>query len=279
MSELQKDSEVGDLECLERLFPGAKTIGECFRVHYERNVSKLWAKLPDGDRTVRLVMRYFQPWPAWVLRCMVEVWSVFIPTMKKELIWDCLVFVRWLLFEMRFDEDPRVEPPPFPRIDAQAVGTLAGHVIAMHEYLRVKLERALATGAISTQEHATFTADHAKELSAEGLLRQLEPHVSRYFKARPVAWLQFSEAMVSSRRKTLDDQGNLKETTATAVYSMILRHWPEVEEMSGPTELCAFLDPVLVGSDNDQDKKLDRVKKLCRRLEVRFRPFVKGQGC
>jgi hypothetical protein len=164
----------------------------------------------------------------------------------------------------------------FPQIDAKILGTLIGHAFAMTAHLRTKLETAVKSGVLTQEDAADFEAEYAKQLSEEEFQREMQPHVSKYFDARPTKWVEFSEAMTVARRKTLDPDGSLKETTLTNVYSKILEDWPKVEEMSGPTELCAFLEPVLVGSENDPDKKLDRVKKLCRRLKIQFRPIVKG---
>src|SRR5438046_9929894 len=96
---------------------------------------------------------------------------------------------------------------------------------------------------------------------------------------RPLSeFSRLSEAVASAKDRTFDEQRGLKETTATKVYRAILADWPDVEALEGPTQLCRLLEKALQGSRNDPESKLDRVKKICARMGILFKPAVKGQA-
>jgi hypothetical protein len=260
---------------LEKIFPGAKTIGECLHYHYKSRLANFWRQIPDGDVLERQFLRRYTSWPDWALECAVEVCRVFVPRVRREIISDSFRFFHAFVFEARFDGSESGQPPAFPQLDAKVFGTIVGHFLALGTHLRTQLDE-LASSGLSSEKLQELEGMYVSQLSEEAVQREMQPHLSKYFEARPTKWVEFSEAMSVAKRKTLDPHGGLKETTATKIYSKILEDWPKVEEMSGPTELCAFLDPVLVGSENDPHKKLDRVKKICSRLKVRFQPIVKG---
>src|SRR4051812_6485091 len=104
MDKPANSSESDDLtERMEKAFQGAKTLGEFFRRRNERELKDLFAKLPDGDAVGRQILRYWEPWPDWALRAAAEAWSVFFPTIKKQIIYDSFRVVHAIVFEMRLD--------------------------------------------------------------------------------------------------------------------------------------------------------------------------------
>lgn len=276
------EAEKGDSEFeaakhgLEKVFPGANTLAECLRYHYETRLSEFWEKLPNRDVVKRQFLRRYQPWPDWVLWCAVEVYRVFFPRINKQVIFESFKLFHDFIFEARFDETERKHPPIYPKINAEVLGTVVGHLLAVAEHAKGQFDDLVRDGKLSQGEIAEFQAKHGKHLSEAEFHREVQPHLMRYLSIRPADLVQFSDAMAVARRNTFDANGGLKETTSTKVYSKILEDWPQVEEMSGATELCTFLNPLLVGSENDPAKKLDRVKKIRQRLKIRFRRVVKG---
>ena len=275
-SQTSKDCQVlttaPEDEEIRRVFGDSKTFADFFKQHYQRNLEPFLKSVPKGEKVFSRFMCYLDPRPDWVLRVAVEVVSVHFPTIKKEVIYDCFRFAHWFFFEMRFDgSGPR--PPEFPEIDPRVLGAMIGHMVVMPETLRSTAAEALKAGNLSPEKYA----EYVEEFSSERFQIELQPHLNRYFKARPKEIIEVCEAIADAKKKTLDEQGRLKETTLTKVYSAILDDWPEIEELSGPTELCAFLKPVFIGNENDPEKRLDRVKKICRRMGIQFKPPVKGQ--
>jgi hypothetical protein len=260
-------------EEIRRVFGDSKTIGEFLRRDYQRRLEPLLMSVPNGDKVLRHILRIYEPWPDWVLRIAVEVWSVHFPTIKKEVIYDSVRFAHAFFFEMQLGGSTPAEPPKFTKIDSRVLGAMIGHASVMPHTLRSTADEALRVGALSQEKYA----EYAEQFSSESFQAKMQPHLTNYFKARPNKWLGVCEAISEAKRKTLDEHGELKETTLTKVYAAILRDWEEIEELSGPTELCTFLKLVLDGSENDPEKKLDRVKKICRRMGIQFRPVVKGQ--
>jgi hypothetical protein len=91
----------------------------------------------------------------------------------------------------------------------------------------------------------------------------------------PLIMVQFSEGFTKARGNTFDKNGNVKLPPLIGIYAEILLHLPEVEDMSGVTEFCEFLKPLL--NEKDPVKRLERVKQIRRRLGIVFKGKVKGK--
>jgi len=83
---------------------------------------------------------------------------------------------------------------------------------------------------------------------------------------------QVMGTLLKAENGTFDDQGRLRDTSATEIYKRILESWPEVELFSGTAELCDFLAPVL-GSGGHAARD-ERVKKIVTRMGIAFRPHL-----
>src|SRR5208282_4863995 len=78
----QEDEEI------RRVFGDSKTIAEFLKRDSQRRLEPLLISVPNGEKILRRILRLDEPWPDWVLRIAVEVWSVHFPTIKKEVIYD-----------------------------------------------------------------------------------------------------------------------------------------------------------------------------------------------
>jgi hypothetical protein len=269
---VESKSVVNARELTEQLFETSSSIvdflGKCQKSRLERLFSSM---LPvQRDALLSDLLRYYRPWPEWTLRILVEVLSVWLPTVPKQQIRECVQFIHFLCFELRLDgSTPRNLIIP-PHLDIKFLGSVVGHLIAISEKGRRDVARLADNRAISPTEFAHFQ----KELATSELVLVL----GEYLRVRPdIDLAAFSKALAEAKKKTFDSHGRPKDTTATEIYNTILANWPDIENMSGPSELCAFLEPVLKGSANDPEMKLDRVKKICARMGITFRPVVKGQ--
>jgi len=183
----------------------------------------------------------------------------------RKTIFAHLRFAHAFVFELKFDGSMKIEALKFPGFDLRVFGALIGHCIALGESgLAMARELALA-GKLSPEKLAEFT----KDFSTDKVFGPL----GDYMKARADSdLLPLFEGMVDAKRKTFDRHGCSKETTATRIYRAIFDDWTEVEELSGPTQLCKFLDSTLSAESKDPDRKLERVKKICARMGIIFRP-------
>src|SRR6266404_4636739 len=77
----------------------SKTIAEIFKEHSRAQLEPLFSSLPRGETAFRHSLRHYDPWPDWVLRIAVEVFSVHLPTVRKQFIYDAFRFVHELIFE------------------------------------------------------------------------------------------------------------------------------------------------------------------------------------
>jgi hypothetical protein len=216
--------------------------------------------------------RRFDPWPEWVLNIGVEILKVYLPTIEKPALRSLVKCVHALFFELRLDDTTPPGTIPAPQLDTEILGALWGHMTAFSEDCHKKVVQLADEGVITPEKSVEFE-------------KRVEPppHVNEafayYVNARGVTDLaKVAEAMAKAKGKTFDEQGGLKETSATKIYRAIFADWPDVESLAGPTELCNFLMPVLQGSRNDPELKLDRVKKICMRMGIVFRPAGKGQS-
>jgi hypothetical protein len=152
----------------------------------------------------------------------------------------------------------------FPLIIASHFGHILKHV----ESQQKTLGEQLTLGKITKEE--------CDKALPELMTRVSEEILSDLFGRRKlydISPSQISAAVEDARRSTLDAKGQCKETRLTPVYRMMLANWITIEGMTGPKELTHFLLPAL--GDKDFFVAYKRVKTICSRLRVRFRPRVK----
>ncbi len=258
-----------------RLFEESETLGEGLKRFGLLRIPQHLARVPprSRERFLNAFVRWCEPWPEWVLRIAAEVLHVYFPTIPKKTIKAGLQKLHFFLFGLRLNEKGFAELETMLKVDAAVYGAMLGHFCAWMENSRRNLDRELAKGLISPDQHL----EYAKLSSLEFLQAQVAEPIADFLKSNPDNWLAGVTAFAKAKASTFDRSGSCKETTSTRVYYVILRNWPEIEELSGPTALAHFLRPVLEGSENDPEKRLDRVKKVCRRMGITFKPFVKGQ--
>lgn len=257
-------------------FKHSKTLGEFLKKTYQPRMEFALASLQPGHREciIRDVLRYCEPWPEWVLRVAAEICQVDLPTVPKETIKANLRWIHALFFEVRLDGSSLPESIPPPKLDPEVMGALMGHLVAHLERWNAELGKASAKELLSSDAFA----ESSRLFSLEVMQQELVPHLSKYLEIRSTGFLAFNDALKEARMNTVGKSGERKETTLTRVYRALFEDWPRVERLSGPTALCDFLSPVLKGNESDPEKRLDRVKKVCRRMGVQFQRTVKGQG-
>jgi hypothetical protein len=252
------------------------TLAEILKFHYEAKLPKIKRQLTRAkidpkkrDALLRSLIRPYQPWPEWVLRVATEVLVVYLPSVKKDNIFKSLKAIHWIVFEAKINDD--TEYPKFefsPEIMSEILRVF-GHV----------------------QRHITKTGEKIDELkqlypNAAEIREEIEPDWQKNHKRAKDEFLAFlakrkpdqvvpiMQTFVEANIATYDGEGRLRDTTATAIYKEILNSWEEIECFSGVHELCEFLGPIL--GHGDSEAKLDRVKKIVRRMEITFRPICQG---
>ena len=252
---------------VEKLLKRCATFGDVFRSYYAIKLRDAFSGQPATIRETILnnFLRFFEPWPDWVLRIAAEVDGVYAPTISKTLLYDCFRLIHTFFFELRLDGTSPRESVSIPKIDASTLGAGMGHAFVVAQVVeRQALELAQA-GVLSPEKLLEYQT-RAKPPEA------LKKALTNYIDARSLSdFIEFSNALANARARTLDKRGQFRTTTATDVYAAILSDWPTVETMTGPTELCTFLSSRLVGSQNDPAFKLDRIKKICRRMGIKFK--------
>ena len=137
------------------------------------------------------------------------------------------------------------------------MGAMVGHVVAQVEHLRIEFEDLIRPEFVTE-----FERDNAL-------------NIANFLKEKPSYLVEFQIGFVRALHNTFDQYGSQKETPLTPVYKKILSDWPEIELFSGPKELCEFLSPML-GNQHFEDK-YERVKAICKRMQITFSPSVKGR--
>lgn len=259
-----------------KLFEQPISLSQALKTLYQEKLDVSLAKLPaeQADEITRGFYRSFEPWPEWVLRIASEVHHVSFPKIPTDTIFDVLQCFNFYLTKAKLDGSNQAEFPKMPTISAGDCGAMFGHMAALISDYRKQVDEARKEGLLSRKSHAYYS----KGFSIETFQQEMSPAVCEFFRIRPAAIVEFNLAFAKAMNETFDEMGLLRETTLTDIYRKILSEWPEVEGLSGPTALCEYLDPLLTGSGNDPEQKLDRVKKLCRRMGIVFVPFVKGQA-
>jgi len=253
------------------VFDKSLTVAGIFKRHYQIVLMNLSVKFPSvyDESFVRDSLRRFDPWPDWTLRIWAEVLHVDMPTIPKHTIEDALRLGHFFLMEAKMDGSNKELLPKMPKINPKNIGALVGHCFAS----------ALNVNNIIEAARDKIPADQFEQLSQEASLEKLQekvaPAVAEYLNAKPTAFIEFQEGFSEAQRKTFDKHGSRKETPLTPIYEKILSDWPKVESLSGPKALCENLSPLL--GNQDFEDNYERVKKICQRMEITFKPFVKGQ--
>lgn len=256
---------------LRQSFTGCKTIGEIIRQAKLASLERLRPALPPELQELASprTLRYWEEWPDWVLRVAAEVFHVDVPTISKAEILETLRFVNFFVFVARIDGGPSPTLLKFPDPNPRTFGALVGHGVAMMMDLRQLFEE--ARGRIPEARLEEFR----KRASLEDFQCEIAPLVADYFKAEPTAFMAFQAGFSDAERNTFGKGGTRKETPLTPVYRKILDDWPEIEGLSGPKALTEYLSPLL--GNQDFEDKYERVKAICKRMRITFKPFVKGR--
>jgi len=261
------------LAILRKKLGGINTFSEFFKNKYLPVFVELEGRYPSkGGMALRHIQRWFGPWPDWVLRMIVEILRVHGPTIPKPIINNTVRFGHNFLFVMKFDGSTPKELLIMPEVDGCQLGALIGHMVAIIENDWPRIKEAYQKKLISTEDYKKFV----DEFSVEKIQTEIQPHISNYFDMCPTKLIGFSESLAKAKQNTFDKHGSLKDTTLTKTYGNIVENWPEIEELSGPTELCAFLNPGMKKTAYLYESQLDRVKKICRRMDVKFKPPKEG---
>ncbi len=250
----------------------SKTIGEMLNVGREERLRRTLAKFNATPEQTEIIVyptiRFFKPWPEWVLRVATEVYSVNFPTINKKTLFECFKFIHWLILEAEILSDTLKMPDfKFPTDVKDELFRLIGHG---------QKHMVLLDSRIAEVDASIFSPESQIELqSLKAEIKESKTDFSDIFfgllKRLPLeTQVAAYELIAAASQSTLDKEGRRRETTATPIYEKLLESWMEVELLSGPAELCELLDPVLKGGDCVS--KLDRVKKIVNRIGIEFAP-------
>jgi hypothetical protein len=257
------------LAALRAKYGDFNTLSDFLKNIYRPKLTVVARRMPSGkgDIFLRHTVRYFDPWPDWVLGMIIEILRVHVPTIPKSTINDTVRFVHNFIFAYKLDGSTPKDLFKIPEFGAPQVGASLGHLAALAEKLLLRVTTEFEQNSISSEDYKSY----ADSLSLERMQIETQP----YMELIPTGLFEFAVGFANAKQNTFDKQGWLRETTLTRIYGEIVENWPEIEELSGPTALCNFLSPVLKGNDNSPEMRLDRVNKICQRMGVRFQPFVK----
>lgn len=234
----------------------AKAKGECNEFQHRMMMQALDEK-----------MRFFRPWPDWVLRVAAEVWAVRFPRIPKQAIYDCFTFVHHIFFcPIRGEVTAHPEWTFFSDLPG-LVHAMLGHMQAWRSRSR-QLVAELEAGPQSPSQQATLNETKKK---LEKLDAEFEKAVWNYIEAKRTRGdevFAMMEDVGKAKRATFDKRGEPRVTTATPIYEKILAEWIKVESLGGMKELVALLDPVL--GRRTWEQKYQLVKKLCQRVHLQF---------
>ena len=253
------------------------TLAKAYRALFEPHYGQIpvFAQGPTPEADKARFERIFRPWPKWVLRLGAELWHVDYPTIDRDIFFQTFRVVNVCLF--RFPTDPKdvatAKHSSLEHIDFRVIALIwasfIGHAFEHLEASRKKPDAELAAGKISPQQHQ----ERLKYASPEGLQNAIRENFSALYKFDGAEPFEITRAVETARNKTFDKHGRRKETPLIPVYRLMWNNWITIEKMSGPKELTHFLLPVL--GDQDFYAANDRVKQICSRLGVRFKPPVK----
>jgi hypothetical protein len=267
----------------QRVMTEVNSVADLFRVldedvlskKYEKAIARAPAKHEAALRGVFKeidagIQRRLRPWPKWVLRLAAELYAVSCPTIPKEKILEGFELIHFLFFDWRFDESVPFPAHKFESFDPAIFGSVFGHVVALMENFQGKADYCLRANAISVEEYNEFK----REIAFERYVSEVNEYVTAYTRHNPQFLIRFSEALAHAKANTFDKKGNRKELPRMAIYERIFEQWPEVEAMSGVTEFCKFLEPLL--NEPDPEKRLNRTKSIRRQFGIVFEGKVRG---
>jgi len=260
----------------------ANTLAEILRFGLEKKLPALRRSLnkekidpKKRDIFLRRWMRLYAPWPEWVLRVATEVLVVHFPRVQRKTIFEGLKAIHWLFFEAKIHDDS--EPPQFdfpPDLRNELV-RLFGHMEKHMEELGKQIEELKKELLkVKLPERSDEIEQKIKPKWQNDYKRMGDLFLDFLKRKPPEEHLPTMETLLIANKATFDEEGRARDTTATAIYRKILESWEEVELLSGPEQLCDFLDPVL--GHGDAEAKLDRVKHIVRRMGIVFHPVCQG---
>jgi len=251
----------------------AKTPAGNLKFEIESKIMPMLAHDPNHPdlKNPKWFVSMLDPWPEWALRLAAEILSVHFPRVKKRNILNMLKFFHCICFEMETDCDLENSPlakydlSDFPEDALNEMISAVAHMQKHAEVQKVKLETAKTKSEIWSEEDEKNLQKMQKgyEQMGEALLKLLGEEA-------PEKQMPTMGNAISAYNATYDKEGRTRDTTATVVYKQILKSWPEVQNLADTQALCDFLDPVL--GHGDAEAKLDRVKKIVKRMGIEFRP-------
>ena len=256
-----------------------KTFAGKLKFQIESKIAPLAARDPNHPalENPKWLASMLDPWPEWVLRIATEVISVYFPRVKKRSIFKTLKFFHFIGFEMeagvKIEDSQELQTKlqkhfdlfDFPSDAMAEVISCMAHVKKHAEVHKVRLEEAKAKSEM-------WSENEEKNLQqTKSGYDQIAKQILTFLNSEPPEdHTPTMETIVAADKATYDKHGRIRYTTATNVYKQILRSWPKVQNFNDERELCDFLDPVL--GHGDADAKLDRVKKIVKRMGIKFRP-------
>lgn len=251
----------------------ARTLGEFIKLIFSEVLWPNMGHFPIAQdaKFYPRVMRFCEPWPDWALRVYAEIIEVKIPTVPKAIILEHLRFLHFFIFDVEIHGKEMGKIPHIRGDSGKVFAAIAGHVFE-------HFEKALKDGKLTPTKTAENSAagNEAPEVwTMEKFQKTFVPSILKSLQFSPEKFLDFNSAFNTARKNTFDKKGFPKESPLTPIYRKIFWNWPEIEQMSGPKALCEYLSPHL--GHQHPDEKYERVKKICQRMQIAFKPFVKGQ--
>jgi hypothetical protein len=107
------------LAVLRNKLGGIDTLSDFFKNKYLPAFTEIERRWPSkqGEAELRRIRRYFEPWPDWVLRLIVEILRVHAPRIPKATINDTVRFFHFLFFVMSLDGIVPKETIKLPAIE------------------------------------------------------------------------------------------------------------------------------------------------------------------
>jgi len=219
----------------KHLIKEARTLGEMLNVgkEYRLRGALSGSNLsPEAiEDFIHFSNRMYRPWPVWVLRIATEVFSVHLPTIKKQTIFESLRAIHWFLLECEIHNTTQKMPefnfPPDIKGDLfRVIGHIQKFAVSVDNLFSEVQKLDLPPERMAELNRLKLEADRGADDFSNllyGLLRK------KPMKDQVAAIEIIGEASVS----TYDEEGRIRETTATPIYQEILTSWIEVEALSG----------------------------------------------
>ena len=260
-----------EAELLAR-FGQPSTLGQAFKNLYKSKLDVALSKYPAEKRpNMEDFYRHFDPWPRWVLKIGVEVLRVSFPKVSKSVIEESLQCFNFYLLTAKIDGSNRNEAPPIPKLSGHDFGAILGHMTAHMKHGNEKAGEAREKNLLSDKE----SKHYATEFSLDTFQNEIAPVICSFLKLRPTETVEFGLSFSAACGNTFTKHGGEKETPLTRIYRKIFSDWTEIENLSGPKALTEYLSELL--GNQEFEKKYERVKVICKRMGITFKPLVKGQ--